>query len=110
VSRSGAMALSWSMDKIGPICRSVEDCASFQRHPRPDGLDLTVVDRPFNGTPPGLCKYPRRQRRLLRPVPDRSTGRSKSCGRRASARSFELPGIHAAARLYPRRRRNRSTT
>ncbi|MCP4427782.1 MAG: amidase [Chloroflexi bacterium] len=27
VSRAGAMALSWSMDKIGPICRSVEDCA-----------------------------------------------------------------------------------
>ena len=27
VSRTGAMALAWSMDKIGPICRSVEDCA-----------------------------------------------------------------------------------
>ncbi|UYZ58821.1 amidase [Hymenobacter latericus] len=27
VSRHGAMALSWSMDKIGPITRSVEDCA-----------------------------------------------------------------------------------
>jgi Asp-tRNA(Asn)/Glu-tRNA(Gln) amidotransferase A subunit family amidase len=27
VSRAGAMTLSWSMDKIGPICRTVEDCA-----------------------------------------------------------------------------------
>lgn len=27
VSRYGAMALSWSMDKVGPICRSAEDCA-----------------------------------------------------------------------------------
>ena len=27
VSRAGAMALSWSMDKLGPICRSAEDCA-----------------------------------------------------------------------------------
>ncbi len=27
VSRTGAMALSWSMDKVGPICREVEDCA-----------------------------------------------------------------------------------
>jgi len=27
VSRHGAMPLSWSMDKLGPICRSVEDCA-----------------------------------------------------------------------------------
>ena len=27
VSRSGAMALSWSMDKLGPMCRSAEGCA-----------------------------------------------------------------------------------
>lgn len=27
VSRSGAMALSWTLDKIGPLCRSAEDCA-----------------------------------------------------------------------------------
>src|SRR5690349_22973603 len=27
VPKTGAMALSWSMDKLGPICRSVEDCA-----------------------------------------------------------------------------------
>ena len=27
VPRTGAMALSWTMDKLGPICRSVEDCA-----------------------------------------------------------------------------------
>lgn len=27
VSRRGAMALSWTLDKIGPMCRSVEDCA-----------------------------------------------------------------------------------
>lgn len=27
VSRAGAMALCWSLDKIGPICRSVEDTA-----------------------------------------------------------------------------------
>jgi aspartyl-tRNA(Asn)/glutamyl-tRNA(Gln) amidotransferase subunit A len=26
VSRAGAMALSWTMDKIGPMCRSAEDC------------------------------------------------------------------------------------
>jgi aspartyl-tRNA(Asn)/glutamyl-tRNA(Gln) amidotransferase subunit A len=26
VSRAGAMALSWTMDKLGPICRSAEDC------------------------------------------------------------------------------------
>ncbi|MBI4719708.1 MAG: amidase [Chitinivibrionia bacterium] len=49
VSRTGAMALSWSMDKIGPICRTVEDCAIvFDAIRGPDGLDQTVVDLPFN--------------------------------------------------------------
>lgn len=52
VSRAGAMALSWSMDKIGPICRSVEDCALvFEAIRGPDGRDLTVVDLPFNWDP-----------------------------------------------------------
>jgi len=52
VSRSGAMALSWTMDKIGPICRSVEDCALvFEAIRGPDGQDLTVVDRPFDWDP-----------------------------------------------------------
>ncbi|MEE9288653.1 MAG: amidase [Bacteroidota bacterium] len=52
VSRHGAMALSWSMDKIGPICRSVEDCAIvFNAIHGPDGKDGTVVDIPFNWNP-----------------------------------------------------------
>ena len=52
VSRAGAMALSWSMDKIGPICRSVEDCALvLQAISGPDGQDGTVSDRPFSWNP-----------------------------------------------------------
>lgn len=52
VSRSGAMALSWTMDKIGPICRTVEDCALvFDAIRGPDGVDQTVVDLPFNYNP-----------------------------------------------------------
>jgi Asp-tRNA(Asn)/Glu-tRNA(Gln) amidotransferase A subunit family amidase len=52
VSRYGAMALSWSMDKIGPMCRSVEDCAAvFQAIYGPDGRDLAVVDAPFEWNP-----------------------------------------------------------
>lgn len=52
VSRHGAMALSWSMDKIGPICRSAEDCALvFQAIHGPDGKDLTVIDLPFHYDP-----------------------------------------------------------
>lgn len=49
VSRYGAMALSWSMDKIGPICRSVMDCALvFDAIRGSDGKDLSVRDAPFN--------------------------------------------------------------
>ena len=52
VSRYGAMALSWSMDKIGPICRTVEDCALvFHVIHGPDGKDLTVIDVPFGWNP-----------------------------------------------------------
>lgn len=51
VSRAGAMALSWSMDKIGPICRSADDCAMvFDVIRGSDGIDLTVIDKPFNFT------------------------------------------------------------
>jgi Asp-tRNA(Asn)/Glu-tRNA(Gln) amidotransferase A subunit family amidase len=52
VSRYGAMALSWSMDKIGPMCRSVEDCAIvFNAIYGSDGRDETVVDAPFHWNP-----------------------------------------------------------
>jgi Asp-tRNA(Asn)/Glu-tRNA(Gln) amidotransferase A subunit family amidase len=48
VSRHGAMALTWTMDKIGPICRSVGDCAEVLRLiSGPDGKDLTVIKAPL---------------------------------------------------------------
>ena len=48
ISRYGAMALSWTMDKIGPMCRTVEDCVLvFNAIYGPDGRDDTVVDAPF---------------------------------------------------------------
>ncbi|MFN2514845.1 MAG: amidase [Pyrinomonadaceae bacterium] len=52
VSRYGAMGLSWTMDKIGPICRGVEDCAAaLNAIYGPDGRDLTVGAFPFNWEP-----------------------------------------------------------
>lgn len=49
VSRYGAMTLSWSMDKIGPICRSALDCAIvFNTIRGEDGLDKTVTNAAFN--------------------------------------------------------------
>src|SRR5712672_322063 len=44
VPRTGAMALSWTMDKLGPICRSVEDCALvLSAIYGPDGQDNSVI-------------------------------------------------------------------
>lgn len=48
VSRHGAMALSWTMDKLGPLCRSAEDCALVLAAIQgPDGSDRTVRDVPL---------------------------------------------------------------
>jgi Asp-tRNA(Asn)/Glu-tRNA(Gln) amidotransferase A subunit family amidase len=49
VSRSGAMVLSWSLDKIGPICRNAEDAAFvFAAINGTDGLDRSAVKHAFN--------------------------------------------------------------
>ena len=48
VSRTGAMTLSWTIDKIGPICRSVEDCALVLAVLNgSDGIDRAARDVPF---------------------------------------------------------------
>lgn len=49
VSRRGVMAAGWTLDKVGPICRTVEDCAIVLRAiAGPDGFDLSVPeDLPF---------------------------------------------------------------
>ncbi|MFI5245726.1 MAG: amidase, partial [Gemmatimonadales bacterium] len=49
VPRTGAMALVWSMDKIGPLARSVEDAALvFDALHGPDGRDLSCRAAPFS--------------------------------------------------------------
>jgi Asp-tRNA(Asn)/Glu-tRNA(Gln) amidotransferase A subunit family amidase len=49
VPRTGAMALSWTTDKLGPICRSAEDAALvFAAIQGPDGYDYSVKEYPFN--------------------------------------------------------------
>lgn len=49
VSRHGAMALSWTQDRLGPFCRYAEDCALvMQAIAKPDGRDMSVTDLPFN--------------------------------------------------------------
>ena len=52
ISRYGVMALSWTQDRLGPICRYAEDCAIvMQAIARPDGRDMSVSDIPFNWNP-----------------------------------------------------------
>jgi len=48
VSRDGVMSLSWSMDKVGPLCRSIEDCAIvFDAIRGSDEADITTIDIGF---------------------------------------------------------------
>jgi Asp-tRNA(Asn)/Glu-tRNA(Gln) amidotransferase A subunit family amidase len=57
VPRTGAMALSWTMDKLGPIGRSAEDCALIlQAIYGPDGKDTSVVPVPFGSFNPSAAK------------------------------------------------------
>jgi Asp-tRNA(Asn)/Glu-tRNA(Gln) amidotransferase A subunit family amidase len=52
VPRTGAMALSWTMDKLGPIARSAEDCALVLNVIHgPDGSDISAIRSHFNWDP-----------------------------------------------------------
>jgi Asp-tRNA(Asn)/Glu-tRNA(Gln) amidotransferase A subunit family amidase len=52
ISRYGVMALSWTQDRLGPICRYAEDCAIVMHAiAKPDGRDMSVSDIPFNWNP-----------------------------------------------------------
>lgn len=52
VSRHGAMALCWTLDKLGPMCRSAEDCGLvLAAIAGRDPMDATSVNRPFRAAP-----------------------------------------------------------
>ena len=49
ISRHGVMALAWTYDRLGPLCRYVEDCAVVMSAiAKPDNRDLSVAEIPFN--------------------------------------------------------------
>jgi Asp-tRNA(Asn)/Glu-tRNA(Gln) amidotransferase A subunit family amidase len=49
ISRDGVMALSWTQDRLGPMCRYAEDCALVMSViARADNRDMSLVDLPFN--------------------------------------------------------------
>src|SRR6266498_841352 len=106
VSRYGAMGLSWTMDKIGPISRSVEDCAAvLQGIYGPDGRDLTVGDVPFNwesGTPLASMKigyikteFDQQQDPERKTIYQQALDALKSAG--ANLQPIEMPKFSVAA-------------
>ncbi len=59
VSRHGGMVLAWTMDRVGPMCRSSEDCALvFNAIHGRDDKDPSTLTTPFRFDPkPDLSKY-----------------------------------------------------
>src|SRR5207253_6175314 len=61
VSRHGCMTLCWSMDKVGPLARSAEDCALvFAAIHGRDPKDPTTTTRPFDWP----CRKPLKEIRV----------------------------------------------
>src|SRR6266540_5549055 len=49
VSRHGAMALCWTLDKLGPLCLAAEDCGLvLEAIAGTDPADPTTADRPWS--------------------------------------------------------------
>ena len=99
VSRHGAMTLCWTLDKLGPLARSADDCALVlvgDRGPRPEGPDdrrslplprAAGGRRPRQALPRSACCATRRRRR--RPEVARGV---RARGRRASRRGRRRAG------------------
>ena len=95
VSRAGAMALSWSMDKLGPICRTVEDCALVMDAIHgPDGKDPTVRAAAF--TWDGTAGIRGLRVGYLASAFERDRGENG-----AEWRTFDLEALETMRRLVP---------
>ena len=52
VSRYGAMALSWTLDKLGPMCRTADDCGRvLEAIAGPDELDRSAAAKDYTYPP-----------------------------------------------------------
>jgi Asp-tRNA(Asn)/Glu-tRNA(Gln) amidotransferase A subunit family amidase len=55
ISRYGVMALGWTYDRLGPMCRYAEDCAMVMSVvAKPDARDMSISDLPFNWSPASM--------------------------------------------------------
>ncbi len=99
VSRAGVMSLSWSFDKVGPICRNAFDCALVLDAIRgSDAADRTAVDAPFNYRPIRTAANLRVA--VLHSEFDRDTTAAGANGRAALDKLTAL-GVRAQAEALP---------
>lgn len=111
VPRTGAMALTWTMDKIGPICRSVEDCALVMSAIYgPDGHDRSVKDAAFNWDAELDWKklrvgYLKSEFEATKPGPEAFAERKKNYERKAYDLKYDLAALdqlkNMGVRLIP---------
>jgi len=97
VSRHGAMALSWTMDKLGPMCRSAVDCGLvLDAIAGKDPADATSLDQSFAWWPPAARKgKPLAGKRLGIIRPDFSTQGDPEVGQAFAAALDVLRGLGA---------------
>ena len=105
VARTGGMTLAWTMDKIGPITRSAEDCALvFDAIQGPDGSDRAVKDVPFNWnaiTPLSKLRFAYVEPQLQRTSATDSTMVKPPVNDQVKAAIAALESRGAAVRMIP---------
>lgn len=97
VSRAGAMALSWTLDKLGPMARSAADCATvLEAIAGPDPKDGTVAGKRFRPLSPEAA------RAALSGVRIGYAGEEIEHAASPEARDALLRGVDEMRRLFPR--------
>lgn len=99
VSRHGVMSLSWSMDKIGPMARSAQDCAIvFDAIYGKDPKDPTTNTAPFN-----VQKTPANQLKVAYIKEDIEADKSDTGDNlREALKVFEAMGVEPTAIALPK--------
>jgi aspartyl-tRNA(Asn)/glutamyl-tRNA(Gln) amidotransferase subunit A len=101
VSRAGAMALSWSLDKLGPMARSAADCEAVLR-----AIEGHDPDDPYSADePPGPASDPATARRLrvayLKPDFEKGGNRSVGAAFERALADLEKGGVKAEEAKLP---------
>lgn len=97
VSRHGAMALSWTLDKIGPLARSAADCGVvLEAIAGPDPKDPTTVPKRFRRLTPQAAEDATREVRIG------YSGEEIEHAAAPEARESLLRGVDEMRRLFPR--------